>query len=1006
MKRSFKHSFVLLLILINISNVFAQSDKKAEISKLQKELTILSKSTDKDLVKLADLNNKIAKLYFGLKDYKKALETFESELSIRNSMLDTGQNSVAKSKVMFNIIGLRRQNADYKNALDLALQSIKYNESKFGTISKEAADAHKQTAEIAYMWKRPAYFRKHYDLAFSIYKDLTPVDTFRLIDLIILKGSVAEFGEHDKSLAYYNEALSLYNKYKKENIDLLFRIYINIGSIYSFKGKYAEALKYAQKSLELKKNKDEISVSLALVYDRIGIYFQKFNNTDAAIKYYDLALSMAEKLLGADNPKTLEILSHKAGALYEVDSIQLAKKLFEKIVNSGNEIEKNPAYNYSLGFLAQINLKTGNKENFVSFFNKIIANRIKYFGENKNPDLAFTYHKLALHYQENNNLDLFKKYILKSLETADVFGNIPEKIDYLNILSSYLEFGDYVPDSLINIGFSLVNQAFNEANIDADKQLAIETGRNFFESLLFYESKNTEDNPQKRFSNLIKCFEGGKSILLTSNISETESMKAASLPDSIQEKYNYLKSNLNYFEKQWINAELESDSANLSFFKTEANLFRKSLDSLKGNILLKYPRFSYIVNNLQAVPDLKEIRTIIAKNEMIYNYFIGNKFSFVLAVNHENVYFKLLDSVYKKEMEVLLNQFNNPEKVQKDLKNSLEDYIHSGTILSKVLLENLPDSSKIKNLTIIPDGNLHYLPFEALLKGKTESKNQSFKSLPYIVKHHNVKYAYNLSVLKKQLEKSPDENEEGVLAVAPEYANESKEHVPLKGAVEELKMLEIKYEGKYFYEQKISKTSLIEKLNRSPEFVHLAMHAYAPDSSDAYMLLSKQKKGEDEKLWLREIMALPLEQTKMLVLSACQTGIGAYRDGEGLLSMGRGFAYSGTKSMVTTLWPLYDKAAAELMKSFYDYLDKGFDKADALRRAKLDFIEKAGAVTAHPIYWASPLIWGNTLPVNIPKASIFTGWFFLWTAIGLGSLAFLLIVISRRYQNKHNKESL
>ena len=107
---------------------------------------------------------------------------------------------------------------------------------------------------------------------------------------------------------------------------------------------------------------------------------------------------------------------------------------------------------------------------------------------------------------------------------------------------------------------------------------------------------------------------------------------------------------------------------------------------------------------------------------------------------------------------------------------------------------------------------------------------------------------------------------------------------------------------------------------------------------------------------MRDLYNLQLN-ADMVVLSACETGIGELQKGEGIISLARGFTYAGAKSIITSLWSVEDECTKKIMISFYEYLDQGLAKDAALRQAKLDYIndEQTTHVDAHPFYW-SPFI--------------------------------------------------
>ncbi len=111
---------------------------------------------------------------------------------------------------------------------------------------------------------------------------------------------------------------------------------------------------------------------------------------------------------------------------------------------------------------------------------------------------------------------------------------------------------------------------------------------------------------------------------------------------------------------------------------------------------------------------------------------------------------------------------------------------------------------------------------------------------------------------------------------------------------------------------------------------------------------------EDGILTAEEVQYLNLKGTELVVLSACETGLGESVNGEGVYGLQRAFLTAGAKSILMSLWNVNDNATKELMKSFYrHWLDEGMNKHDALWQAKLDLRNNA----SHP-EWAMPYFWG------------------------------------------------
>jgi CHAT domain-containing protein len=125
----------------------------------------------------------------------------------------------------------------------------------------------------------------------------------------------------------------------------------------------------------------------------------------------------------------------------------------------------------------------------------------------------------------------------------------------------------------------------------------------------------------------------------------------------------------------------------------------------------------------------------------------------------------------------------------------------------------------------------------------------------------------------------------------------------------------------------------------------------------------EQDSTYDGRLYAHEIFQLKLPAS-MIILSACNTGIGSFTRGEGIASLAKAFRFAGTQATVMSLWKVPDESTAIIMKAFYQHLKKGERKDEALRHAKLDYLD---SVTEPELkrqyYWAGFVLMGDTTPI-------------------------------------------
>lgn len=294
-------------------------------------------------------------------------------------------------------------------------------------------------------------------------------------------------------------------------------------------------------------------------------------------------------------------------------------------------------------------------------------------------------------------------------------------------------------------------------------------------------------------------------------------------------------------------------------------------------------------------------------------------------------------------------------------------------------------------LLIVADGPLHLLPFEALVTAPLAAGGR-FESLDYLINRVSISYAPSATVLAKLIGDTgaarpshprrlrflafADPSYESTYPVdcpqpaagrddggTEERGVEMRAFEPLIGARWEVEAIAARYgararvyQGAHATEEAVTSNPDLARAER----IHFAVHGFVcdhwPERAGLVLALDDDPR-EDGILETREIFRLHLT-ADLVVLSGCQTGLGRLVRGEGLIGLTRAFFYAGTPSLVASLWEVSDQSTVHLMSSFYAALDRGDDKAVALRRAKCDLLRQGGR-TAAPFYWAPFVLLGS-----------------------------------------------
>ncbi|MEM6380251.1 MAG: CHAT domain-containing tetratricopeptide repeat protein, partial [Bacteroidota bacterium] len=245
------------------------------------------------------------------------------------------------------------------------------------------------------------------------------------------------------------------------------------------------------------------------------------------------------------------------------------------------------------------------------------------------------------------------------------------------------------------------------------------------------------------------------------------------------------------------------------------------------------------------------------------------------------------------------------------------------------------------NILIVPDGVLNYLPFESLLTA-LPNPNTDFSQYPFLIKNYSLSYAYPVQLqqameAKKHL-KPPTKS---LLAFAPFFgeqdqvadslmlasrfwdAEQFRNHWPaLEYNDDEARLVTTLMNGDALFGQAATKSAFLKRAE-TYRIIHLATHGVADDKVGDYSYLAFQPLPDSDLesvlLYNKELYNLQLN-ADMVVLSACETGIGELKRGEGMISLARGFSYAGAKSIITTLWQIPDENTQVIVGNFYRYL--------------------------------------------------------------------------------------
>ncbi|HUX95540.1 MAG TPA: CHAT domain-containing tetratricopeptide repeat protein [Bacteroidales bacterium] len=507
---------------------------------------------------------------------------------------------------------------------------------------------------------------------------------------------------------------------------------------------------------------------------------------------------------------------------------------------------------------------------------------------------------------------------------------------------------------------------------------------------------------------LEKAFEYAEKSKIASLLTATRELKATQfhVPAELADKERELQSEIALLNDR-ISGKSYVENKTDDLVKTwKDNLFLtvRKRDSLVKVFEKEYPDYYSIKYNTHVItPSM--IPGLIGKSNNYISFVVSDTNIFISVVNKK--FNKLLsvkvDTVFFESVKQFRRILSSPDfnKAGDDYNN----YRITGFSIYETLFAPIKEYLISDRLLISPDNLLSYIPFETLPVNRDLVEKLSYKKIKYMMEEYDISYTYSATLLADNKGQNKKHGSDAI-AFAPDYSEPVNIENLFKIRQQQGNILQdlpfAKNEAEYVSKilggklllNGYAKESVFKSEASNYDIIHLAMHTVLDDTDPMYstLIFSPETSGVDDR-YLRtyEIYGIPLK-SRMVVLSSCNTGSGKLFSGEGILSLARGFIYSGSESVVMSMWEIEDRAGTEIVKLYYYYLKKGFSKSKALRKARFEFLKSADQLRAHPYFWSTLVIYGDNSALFKPK------WiYFLFTFLVAFAIIALYYGKRRRY---------
>lgn len=492
--------------------------------------------------------------------------------------------------------------------------------------------------------------------------------------------------------------------------------------------------------------------------------------------------------------------------------------------------------------------------------------------------------------------------------------------------------------------------------------------------MALYEQEPNPINAEKAFQIAAQ----GKAFLLAGAMRRSGAMKYANLPDSILQEEWSLRARIADAEKKLETPDVGKSGApdsTMLAISRDISAWRSEYDGLIGHIARQYPDY-YRLRAAQRKFSTDSLRRRLAPDQAMLMYGKAGARLCAFVLTRNTFYVRLLSSgeAVDKDLEKFrkaLTEYHTILDPSDDLYDrNLETGIELGQSLYRRLI--LPVAGLLpERIIVIPEGNLWYLPFEALLAGAPADAG-NFRTYPFWYKEKAISYALSADfwvetvfrpdhkAAKEWLGLAPfatapvDGNKGSALRAVPP----SDSFPPLPFSGKEVTDIAALLQGDAWLGAD-ARPGRFRNEAAGYRMLHLATHSRADDRQGNYSWLAVA--GSGELLPAKDLYQISLP-AEMIVLSACEAGGGKLLRGEGIISLVRAFTYSGAQSVVASLWVVNDQSAASLMVDFYRNLKRGLPKDLALKAARMNLLKQTPDAM-HPFYWAGFRLFGNVAPL-------------------------------------------
>ncbi|MEQ8382782.1 MAG: tetratricopeptide repeat protein, partial [Coleofasciculus sp. A1-SPW-01] len=804
----------------------------------------------------------------------------------------------------------------------------------------------------------------------------------------------SDLGEKQQALEYYQQALPLSQAVGDRAGEA--KTLSNIGFVYSELGEKQQALEYYQQSFSLSQAVGDRAQEAANL-NNIGNVYHELGEKQQALEYYQQALPLSRAVGNrAGEAKTLNNIGGVYSDLGEkqqaLDYYQQALPLSQAVGDRGGEAA-------TLNNIGAVYDDLGEKQQALDYYQQALP-LSQAVGDRGGE--AINLNNIGSVYSDLGEQQQALEYLQQALTLSQAVGyRALEAATLSNIAFTERSRGNLQQAlTQMQASIEIIEDLRTKVASPELRQTYFATVQNYYEFYIDLLMQLHQQNPDQGYNKLaFHASERSRARTLLELLTEANAnIREGVDPDLLQQEQT-LNAKLDATEKQRIEiySNPESTPAQKSAIEQQRQQLLADYQHLQDQIRATSPKYAAL--KYPQPLTLEQVQQqILDEDTILLQYSLGDENSYLWAVTKDS--FTSYQLPPRDEIETFALRFynllqipgyeiGNPRGIAKVVPR---DNLNSVTQLSELLFGQVANQLTKKRILVVADGALQYIPFAALATPETADTDTP---IPLINQYElvNLPSSSTLGIIRDQIngrQKAPQQL--AILADPVFMDNDNRIENPSNRGIE----LDL---NQLFLNRSVRVSDI--ELNRLPgtrteaeailnlvasatqvnafdfdanrdfidnpqlqnyQIIHLATHGIlnseAPELSGVVLsLVDKQGNPQNGFLRLHDIFNLNLP-AELVVLSACQTGLGEEIRGEGLVGLTRGFMYAGAPRLVVSLWNVDDAATAEFMTRFYQLmLNDGLKPAQALRETQLQM--QRDTQWKSPYYWAAFTLQGE-----------------------------------------------